>query len=163
MSQLNTIAINQQGSTGRTHTRQLRIICRQLINNQVRALNLISQVNAAGTILKIRVIKRSQVQNRRSRRDIAAHVAAHAVSNDRKETTTVAGVIILRAFQTRIRAGLKTKSNLHTLAPQLHGGTANAEIITGLNRGRTSQTLAIDERTISRIQILQEPTGTLRE
>ena len=66
MGELNAITINQQGSTGRTHTRQLRIIRRQLINNQVRALNLISQINATGTILKIGVIKRSQIQNRRS-------------------------------------------------------------------------------------------------
>ena len=33
MGELNAITINQQGSTGRTHTRQLRVISSQLIND----------------------------------------------------------------------------------------------------------------------------------
>ena len=61
MGELNAITINQQGSTGCTHTRQLRVIGCQLINNQVRALNLISQINATGTILKVRMVKWSQI------------------------------------------------------------------------------------------------------
>ena len=61
VGKLDAIAVNQQRGAGGAHTGKLRVVCGQLVNNQVGALNLIGQVNAAGAVLKVGVVQRGQV------------------------------------------------------------------------------------------------------
>ena len=142
MRQLNLVTINEQGGAGGAHPRQPRILMRQIVNDAVRALNLIRQVHARGAV-KIGVIQRGQVKYRCGGRDVTAHVPAHAVGNHGKIPAPVAGIIIFAAAHTHIGACRETEGNLHRLPPQLHGGATHPKFGARLNDGGTAKALTV--------------------